>query len=105
MTVGRIGAGTPGFLWFSRAIALGCAGTSCSWQLLDFQREMRIHERGASIHIQDLSGDPARFRRAKQCNGISEVGRHAEFPHGSPAALVPAANGVLHRFRQSIQPE
>jgi len=37
---------------------------------------------GASNHIQDLSDDPARFRRTKQHDGISEVGRHAEFPQG-----------------------
>jgi len=57
MTVGGIGAGTPGFVVFSKAVPLGGAGASCSGQLLDFQREVRIHERGASI--QDLSGDNA----------------------------------------------
>jgi len=58
-------AETPGFLLFSKSFPLGGLGASCDRQLLDFQWEVRIDERGASIHIQDLPGDPVRFRRTE----------------------------------------
>src|SRR5258708_28179593 len=57
----------------------------------------------SSIHIEDLSRDPVRFRRAKQRNGVANVGWCSEFAHGSPSVAVPVANHGLYRFRQSIQ--
>src|SRR5436853_3518226 len=70
------------------------AGYSCG--SLYFQREYGVHNRSASIHVEDLAGHPTRFLHADEHRCIRDVLRGPSSPRGTPSDFMPGFNRLLH---------
>src|SRR5882762_6860736 len=70
------------------------AGYSCG--SLYFQREYGVHNRSASIHVEDLAGHPTRFLHADEHRCIRDVLRGPSSPRGTPPDFMPGFNRLLH---------
>src|SRR6266481_5721039 len=70
------------------------AGHSCG--SLYFQREYGVHNRSASIHVEDLAGHPTRFLHADEHRCIRDVLRGPSSPRGTPSDFMPGFNRLLH---------
>src|SRR5437667_8407005 len=70
------------------------AGYSCG--SLYFQREYGVHNRSASIHVEDLAGHPTRFLHADEHRCIRDVLRGPSSPRRTPSDFMPGFNRLLH---------
>src|SRR6266480_4011928 len=70
------------------------AGYSCG--SLYFQREYGVHNRSASIHVEDLAGHPTRFLHADEHRCIRDVLWGPSSPRGTPSDFMPGFNRLLH---------
>src|SRR3979411_1270883 len=77
------------------------AGYSCG--SLYFQREYGVHNRSASIHVEDLAGHPTRFLHADEHRCIRYVLRGPSSPRRTPSCFMPGFDRALHLRRETDQ--
>src|SRR5712691_1188045 len=79
------------------ASSIGGGGEQ-SLSSLYFKRKHCVHDRGPTVHMEDLPGNEARFIHAQEHHGVADIGRGAQTAHRGPASLVPGPNRVLDRL-------
>src|SRR5437588_6274692 len=71
-------------------------------RLLNRQRHRGIHQSGAAIDCDELTGDESRLLRTEQRHGIPDVRGGAEAAHRRPPVLVMIANHLHDRRGQRV---
>src|SRR4029077_21076956 len=75
----------------------------CAWQALELEREMSVDEGCATVGLDQLAGNPSRFWRANESDGVADIRGSTEAAHGRPAAFLPFAQAGLEGFRQTVE--
>src|SRR6267143_2142652 len=70
---------------------------------LDFGRYPWIHQRCATVRINDLACDPAGFFRAEKSHHVPDVFWRAKASHRCPTTHVPSSDEMLSLLGQCVQ--
>src|SRR6266516_5906434 len=94
---------SAGFFSARRSLMMRFLVPERSGPELDFRRDSRIHQRCATIGVDQLPRYPSGFFRTNQPDDIADIFRRSQASHGSPTACVPISYEILGLLRQRVQ--